>query len=292
MAKYVLGPEGARKFRELCAAKSAGGRRGGAGPAPVFAVEFAAPYTVRWAASLAQGESSEGAGDATSGEWIIWLPPGDLLHVNGESVDTTANLEAAGGDYPAGWYILADDDEPIIDRDEGGALYLSLSGEFSGSASGGAIKICDAEVDGATGTRMVKQYVSSSIIIGGSALQPWTFRCTVAPGANGAQETRVGGWLMPRLQFGYYLVSDVPDPREVAPKAFSAAELAQTDDGDYYIRCDSNYETFSLVRRPPGSSTPLNNDYRNGIVYFFVGTVTNGIQTAAPHMTPVFYYYV
>ena len=127
---------------------------------------------------------------------------------------------------------------------------------------------------------------------GGSALQPWTFRCTVTPGVNGAQETRVGGWLMPRLQFGYYLVSDVPDPREVAPKAFSAEELAQTDDGDYYVKCDSNNETFSLVRRPPGSSATLNNDYRNGIVYFFVGTVTDGVQTAAPHMTPVFYYYI
>ena len=123
---------------------------------------------------------------------------------------------------------------------------------------------------------------------GGPGLQPWTFRCTIRPGENGGEETREGGWLMPRLQFGYYLVGD-PRPGALS---FTAEELAQTDDGDYYVKCDSNNETFALVRQPPDSSTPLSNDYRNGIVYFFVGTVSGGVQTVAPHMTPVFYYYV
>jgi hypothetical protein len=123
---------------------------------------------------------------------------------------------------------------------------------------------------------------------GGPGLQPWTFRCTITPGENGGEETREGGWLMPRIQLGYYLVGD---PRPGA-RSFTAEELAQTDDGDYYVKCDSNNETFSLVRQAPDSSTPLNNDYRNGIVYFFVGTVSGGVQTVAPHMTPVFYYNV
>lgn len=292
MPAHTLTDNAVRKLRRALADRPGSTGGGVGGGVPVSYNRYAAPFTVRWAASLAQGESSEGAGDATSGEWIIWLPPGDLLHVSGETVDVTANLEAAGGDYPEGWYVLATDDEPIIDRDEGGALYLSLSGVFSGAASGGAIKICDVEVDGETGMRTVKQYILSSIIIGGAGLQPWTFRCTITPGENGGEETREGGWLMPRLQFGYYLVSEIPDPRPGAPGSFTAEELAQTEDGDYYIKCDSNNETFSLVRQPPDSTTPLNNDYRNGIVYFFVGTVSGGVQTVAPHITPVFYYYV
>lgn len=171
MAKYVLGPEGARKFRELCAAKSADGRRGGAGPAPVFAVEFAAPYTVRWAASLASDETSEGAGDGTEGEWIIWLPTSGLLKVGQATVDITSDLDDAGGDYPEGWYKLGD----ALDADDGGTLYLNVtlgntpSAEFSDTAGGASnpvsIKICEASV-GSDGARTVRQFVTSVLVIG------------------------------------------------------------------------------------------------------------------------------
>lgn len=171
MAKYVLGPEGARKFRELCAAKSAGGRRGGGGPAPVFAVEFAAPYTVRWAASLASDETSEGAGDSTEGEWIIWLPTPGLLKVGAASVDITSDLDDAGGDYPEGWYKLGD----ALDADAGGTLYLNVtlgsspSAEFSDTPGGASnpvsIKICEASV-GSDGARTVMQFVTSVLVIG------------------------------------------------------------------------------------------------------------------------------
>jgi len=172
MSRFVLGPEGARKFRELCAAKSAGGRRGGGGPSPVFAVEFPAPYTVKWAASLASDETSEGAGDGTDGEWIIWLPTSGLLKVGQASVDITSDLDDAGGDYPEGWYKLGE----ALDRDEGGTLYLNVtvgntpSAEFSdtaGSASNPvAVKICEASVDSETGARTVMQFVTSAIVFG------------------------------------------------------------------------------------------------------------------------------
>lgn len=172
MSRFVLGPEGARKFRELCAAKSAGKRRGGGGPSPVFAVEFPAPYTVKWAASLASDETSEGAGDGTDGEWIIWLPTSGLLKVGQASVDITSDLDDAGGDYPEGWYKLGE----ALDRDEGGTLYLNVtvgntpSAEFSdtaGSASNPvAVKICEASVDSETGARTVMQFVSSVIVVG------------------------------------------------------------------------------------------------------------------------------
>lgn len=137
-----------------------------------------------------------------------------------------------------------------------------------------------------------QQTAVSPASAGGPGLQPWTFRCTITPGEGGGEETREGGWLMPRLQFGYYLVSEIPDPRPGAPGSFTAEELAQTEDGDYFVKCDSNNETFELVCNPPGSGNNLVNNYRDGIVYFFVGTVSNGVQTVAPHMIPVFYYYV
>ena len=189
MPAHTLTDNAVRKLRRALADRPGSTGGGAGGGVPVSYNRYAAPFTVRWAASLAQGESSEGAGDATSGEWIIWLPPGDLLHVSGETVDVTANLEAAGGDYPEGWYVLATDDEPIIDRDEGGALYLSLSGVFSGAASGDAIKICDAAVDASTGARTVKQYVSSSIIIGsGGAPMPFDLKGEIETSEDGTQK--------------------------------------------------------------------------------------------------------
>jgi len=118
-------------------------------------------------------------------------------------------------------------------------------------------------------------------------LQPWTFRCTVSEDGNG-DEVREGGWLCPRLQFGYRLVVG---PGEHAPLdvwTFTVEELAQTADGEYFVVCNANDGTFSLVRNYSGAEF----DYSRGIVAFHVGTVADGVQTFAPHMTPVFYYNV
>ena len=91
MARYVLGESSARKFRELCAGKSAGGRREAAGAAVAFDADFPPPFTVQWAASL--------------GSWLIWLPADNLLTVGVENVDVASALTAAEG-YPSGWYVL------------------------------------------------------------------------------------------------------------------------------------------------------------------------------------------
>ena len=164
MPAHTLTDNAVRKLRRALADRPGSTGGGAGGGVPVSYNRYAAPFTVRWAASLAQGESSEGAGDATSGEWIIWLPPGDLLIIDGDADDITADLDPAEGDYPEGWFKLGD----ILDRDEGGTLYLDpSSGGFTDTPGSKTIKICDAAVDADTGTRTVKQYVTSAIILGG-----------------------------------------------------------------------------------------------------------------------------
>jgi hypothetical protein len=93
-------------------------------------------------------------------------------------VELTADLdETWGDDYPEGWYVLSTDGEPILDRDEGGTLWLVVefgdfvTARFSADGSSAvtnhiSVKICDAAVDADTGARTVKQYVSSALVIG------------------------------------------------------------------------------------------------------------------------------
>ena len=178
MPKYVLSESSARKVRALLAGKSAGGRRAAGGPGLAFDADFPPPFTVQWAASLATPESSEGAGDSTDGEWIIYIPASGVLTVNHTAVNITLALTAAGGDYPAGWYKLLDGEgEPILDRDDGGTLYLVVnvgatpSASFASQAGGASnpvnVVICTATVDDETGARTVNQFVRSALILAG-----------------------------------------------------------------------------------------------------------------------------
>ena len=178
MPKYVLGESSARKVRALLAGKSAGGRRAAGGPGLAFDADFPPPFTVQWAASLATPESSEGAGDGTDGEWIIYIPASGVLTVNHTAVNITSALTAAGGDYPAGWYKLLDGEgEPILDRDDGGTLYLVVnvgatpSASFASQAGGASnpvnVVICTATVADETGARTVNQFVRSALILAG-----------------------------------------------------------------------------------------------------------------------------
>lgn len=156
MAKrYVLGPNAARKVAELIRGSGEVSRRQGATHALAFDSGFVAPYTVQWAQSVDDGE----------GSWIIWLPPGgDLFIIDGEADDISADLDPAEGDYPEGWFKLGD----ILDRDEGGTLYLDPpSGGFTDTPGSETIKICAAAVDADTGARSVQQFVTSAIILGG-----------------------------------------------------------------------------------------------------------------------------
>lgn len=181
---YVLSPSAVQKIRRAITPKLGSGDHPSSSPAVVSFDLFPAPFTVRWATSLASPESSEGAGDATAGEWIIYLPTTGLCLVGGTSLDLTTPLEAAGGGYPAGWYKLVADyeesgtAEPILDRDTGGTLYLvikTVGAEFSDAPGGvdtSSIKIAIAAVNSTTGARTVKQLVRSSIVIGGAGSVP------------------------------------------------------------------------------------------------------------------------
>lgn len=96
MANYVLGPSAARALKQLIAGRSTASRVPNAQTSLAFASEFPPPFTVRWAKSVGEG-----------GSWIIWLPDAlSLLRVGGSAIDVRGTLEAAGGDYPEGWYRL------------------------------------------------------------------------------------------------------------------------------------------------------------------------------------------
>lgn len=182
MKKYVLGPNAARKLKALLAKSDGVSRRPAGSAAVVSDLEYAAPFTVQWAASVGSG-----------GAWIIWLPSDSLLIVNGETVDFMSDLEAAGGSYPDGWYVL-----DCIDESSGGSLYLNVhvpkpsddeSGDDVETADVGDDADDDPEVTASFGSEpdeaedgeivypvliavcdgfTVKQNVLSSITIGGA----------------------------------------------------------------------------------------------------------------------------
>lgn len=178
MKKYVLGPNAARQLKKLLRGSGEVSRRGNLSSALAFGSEYANPYAVQWAQSANDGE----------GGWIIWLPGDALLVVDGQTVDVREDLEAVGGDYPDGWYLLGD----VIEDD--GTLYLDIhfpdpdaeaavqepTAEFSNGESADEdeddeedetrtvhVKVCDVATDSDTGARSVKQFVTSMILIGG-----------------------------------------------------------------------------------------------------------------------------
>lgn len=171
--KFVLGPNAARKFSELIRGSGEVSRRAGAVSGLAFESEYAAPYTVQWAQSAGSG----------SGSWIIWLPSSELVVTPDGSLNPAQSLTAAGGEYPAGWYLLHDS---MLSSSSGGTLYLNItlgddpgaefsntpSSSSSGSGSEGdedkfSIPICNATVT-SDGERKIKQFATSVITVGGS----------------------------------------------------------------------------------------------------------------------------
>ena len=179
MRKFVLGPNAARSLKRILRGAGEVSRRKSLGDALAFSPEYVAPFTVQWAQSVADGD----------GAWIIWIPGDGCLTVDGESVDLTEDLEAAGGDYPSGWYILdclessggslylevqipVNDDD---DDDEGeGIQDREITAEFSSGSDASSdddettrtirVLIATASV-GASGDRNVLQNVTSAIVM-------------------------------------------------------------------------------------------------------------------------------
>ena len=188
MQRFVLGPNAARGLKKLLRGKGEVSRRKSMSDALAFSPEYAAPYTVQWAASANDGE----------GAWIIWLPGAWCLLVDGERIDVIGDLEPAGGDYPAGWYRLdfleatggnvylnvrvpggevEDDDEDEDDDEESeepqAPVERAVTADFGDFASGSpedgerVIRILVATVSAneGEGTR-VQQNVTGAVFVG------------------------------------------------------------------------------------------------------------------------------
>lgn len=159
---YVVSQRGVRALSRLVRGSSSASTTTFS-PATISPDDFASPFAVQWAQSV-----------DSSGAWIIWLPSASLVILDGTPLDVTSALNAAGGDYPAGWYKLPS----ALLPDAGGTLYLLVtlpqgttpaSAAFSASAGSSGqwtIPICAAAKDATTDARTVKQFVSSALVFG------------------------------------------------------------------------------------------------------------------------------
>lgn len=167
MTRYVLGPHAARAVKRLISGEGEISRRAVFDPQMFEESAFRDPFAVTWAQSV----------DSGTGAWVIWLPGSSLVIYDGTALDITTALNAAGGDYPAGWYKLASTVLP----DSGGTLYLLItlpngttpaSAALSASAGSSGqitIPVCVAAKDSTTGARSVRQYITSAVTMGGGA---------------------------------------------------------------------------------------------------------------------------
>jgi hypothetical protein len=176
MAKrYVLGSGAARKLRTLLSGSGKTDSVPRAGSELAIDNDYLPPYTVQWAQSANDGE----------GSWIIWLPSEELLVVDGQPVDVRDTLDAVGGDYPEGWYLLdclaTDDDAMLYMSIDMSALdrYVVWSSDAGGLDEDGIdILVAETYVDSETGVKRVKQLVYSVVTIGGQpAAQQDTYGC-------------------------------------------------------------------------------------------------------------------
>lgn len=183
---YVLGPHAARELKRLIRGNGGTSRRDAVAGALAFDSDYAHPYTVQWAQSLNDGD----------GAWIIWLPPGHLF-IDGKEVDITAaqsggtgGMTAAGGDYPAGWYVLDLGD----DYTEGDDFTLYLDVGASSPAFGidatsmmTPVRICKVT----DATKAVAGIVESALVFAaGGLLHPYEIQW--APSQNSGD----GAWVI------------------------------------------------------------------------------------------------
>lgn len=280
---YVLSPSAVQKIRRAITPRLGDGPRQSSSPSAISFDLYPPPFTVRWAASLASAESSEGAGDATDGEWIIYLPTSGVLMVGGSAVNLTSALTAAGSPYPAGWYKLVADyeesgtAEPIIDRDTGGTLYLVITGSTAkfddqpGSVGGTtSVKIATATVVATTGERKVKQFVTSSIVIAASVVNkvPWTF----VPGVDADPSSAfvaTGEWTNATIMIGSELVEG-GHSFTISGRVYTAQSPAIT--GNYYLVYNVASDTWSVQAVAPGGTAPFTS-YADLRVVFWIGSL-------------------
>ena len=162
MAAYLLGESSARFLRSLQQGRAPASATGETRLVRAMSIQgddYALPYTVRWATSV--------------GGWIVWLP-GDCLIVDAQPVDSAADLESAGGDYPHGWYKLGipEDAESVylnvtVAAGDNGEIDTSVAFSSSASVDDGVLSIVVANMSG----KSVKQLVDSALVIGGTGVR-------------------------------------------------------------------------------------------------------------------------
>ena len=290
MAKYVLGPNAARKIRQLMDGAGRVSERTALGHPLALESEFADPFAVRWAQSVNEGK----------GSWIIWLPSGHLVLADGKTLDPTKELEAAQGGYPEGWYLLPNE---TLSADVGGTLYLAVTmpDDSEGGAEGGCVfrsgtedegedksgglvykvAICAAAVDEVSGARSVKQYVTSSIIIGSGTGEAFVYfadeKSVSRKASGGAQDFRSTNVFFLK-GFGRFSSNDRDDG---ASNPGAVGVFAPSSDAEFDPESGEGPENLSFLCRQ-GDSDEVD---ANELVYKKISFGSGGASSPFKHVT-------
>ena len=162
---YVLSPAAVRKLRRAIAANP-GNTGVGAAPSPVSVDDYPPPFTVRWSSSETSG-----------GTWLIWLPDRSKLVVyDGTYINTISGVTAAQN-FASGYYTVnalqASSTNVYLNvtvTESTGAATSALADSPASASSGEkvySILVATMATDQTKGTKSVKQFVDSAIIIGG-----------------------------------------------------------------------------------------------------------------------------
>lgn len=162
---YVLSPAAVRKLRRAIAANP-GNTGASVAPSPVSVDDYPPPFTVRWSSSETSG-----------GTWLIWLPDRSKLVVyDGTYINTISGVTAAQN-FPSGYYTVnalrASSTNVYLNvtvTESTGAATAALADSPASASSGEkvySILVATMATDQTKGTKSVKQFVDSAIIIGG-----------------------------------------------------------------------------------------------------------------------------
>ena len=183
---YTISSRAARALTSLLKgqAKSSGVHYAAAAVSPD---SFPLPFTVRWSAK-------ENAGD---GEWVIFLPTLTNLVYYGEEAISTITGITASQILPSGWYVI---DNLSSSSATGVWLVLSVTSSATtakidpypttpapANTTIYNIRVASIATDSTSGKKTVKQYLTSSISIGGGSGDPDNLTLSLIPsGETGA----------------------------------------------------------------------------------------------------------
>lgn len=166
MAGYVLSGKAARALTKIVRGTSKSTTTDYSS-ATVSYDGYPAPYTVRWS----QMENSG------YGAWVIWLPDITKLVMYDKSYITPSGVTAAT-ELVAGWYTInaveATDTAVWLNLhipDSGSPVTASFSNSADTATTGEsvvAILVAQMSTDATEGYKLVKQFVDSAILLGGS----------------------------------------------------------------------------------------------------------------------------